>query len=107
VLVVSKLDRLSRSMSEFANLLDGARRKGWEVVALDIDIDTTTAGGELFAHMMAALAQWERRVISERAKDGLAAAKARGTRLGPAEWCPIPAGPASSPCGRRAQPCKR
>lgn len=82
VLVVSKLDRLSRSIADFATLMDKARKQGWAVVALDLGIDTTTPTGELVANIMISIAQWERRIIGQRTKEGLAAAKAKGVRLG-------------------------
>jgi DNA invertase Pin-like site-specific DNA recombinase len=52
---------------------DRARRNGWELVVLDLGVDTSTPTGEMFANMMVTLAQWERRIIGERTKDGLAA----------------------------------
>lgn len=81
-LVVAKLDRLSRSVQDFAATMDTARRQGWALVALDLGVDTTTPAGELVANVMAAVAQWERRVISLRTVEALAAARERGTRLG-------------------------
>jgi DNA invertase Pin-like site-specific DNA recombinase len=82
VLVVAKLDRLSRSVADFAALLDRAQRKGWGLVALDLGVDTTTPAGELVANVMAAVAQWERRTIGQRTREGLAAKRASGVRLG-------------------------
>jgi DNA invertase Pin-like site-specific DNA recombinase len=82
VLVVSKLDRLSRSVADFASLMDKARKQGWAVVAIDLGIDTTTPTGELVANIMISVSQWERRIIGQRTKEGLAAAKAKGVRLG-------------------------
>jgi DNA invertase Pin-like site-specific DNA recombinase len=82
VVVVAKLDRLSRSLIDFAGLLERARREGWAVVALDLGVDTTTPAGELVANVMAAVAQWERRVIGERTKAALAVRRAEGVRLG-------------------------
>ena len=81
-LVVAKLDRLSRSVQDFAATMDTARKQGWALVALDLGVDTTTPAGELVANVMAAVAQWERRVISVRTVEALAAARERGTRLG-------------------------
>lgn len=81
-IVVAKLDRLSRSVQDFATLLDTARAQGWAVVALDLGVDTTTSAGELVANVMAAVAQWERRVIGERTSAALHAAAARGVRVG-------------------------
>lgn len=81
-LVVAKLDRLSRSVRDFANLLETARREKWDLVALDLGVDTTTPSGELVANVMASVAQWERRAIGERTKDALAVRRAAGVRLG-------------------------
>lgn len=81
-IVVSKLDRLSRSVQDFANLLSDAKKQRWSLTALDIGMDTSTSGGELMANVMAAVAQWERDVISERTSAALRAAQARGVHVG-------------------------
>jgi DNA invertase Pin-like site-specific DNA recombinase len=81
-LVVSKLDRLSRSMLDFAGLMDRANRERWALVALDLGVDTSTPSGEVMAGVLALFAQFERRLIGERTKDALAAKKAAGVRLG-------------------------
>jgi len=81
-LVVLKLDRLSRSLVDFAGLLERARREKWALVALDLGVDTTTPAGELVANVMGAVAQWERRVIGERTREALAVRRAQGVRLG-------------------------
>jgi DNA invertase Pin-like site-specific DNA recombinase len=81
-LVVSKLDRLSRSMLDFAGLMDRSAKEGWALVALDLGVDTTTPQGEMVAAVMAVFAQFERRLIGQRTKDALAARKAHGVRLG-------------------------
>jgi DNA invertase Pin-like site-specific DNA recombinase len=81
-LVVAKLDRLSRSLLDFANLMALARRQGWNLIALDLGIDLTTPAGEFMAGVMASAAQWERRIIGQRTKDALAVRKAEGVRLG-------------------------
>ena len=80
--VVAKLDRLSRSVQDFAGLLDSARKQGWAIVAIDLGVDTTTSAGELVANVMAAVAQWERRAIGERTSAALRAAQARGVHVG-------------------------
>jgi DNA invertase Pin-like site-specific DNA recombinase len=72
VLVVAKLDRLSRSVHDFAGLLMRATGRGWSVVALDLGIDTTTPTGELIAHMVVAIGQWEASMIGLRTCEGLA-----------------------------------
>lgn len=81
-LIVAKLDRLSRSLADFGQLLERSRAKGWALVALDLGVDTTTPAGELVANVMMSVAQWERRAISTRTKEGLAAKRAQGVRLG-------------------------
>lgn len=81
-LVVAKLDRLSRSMLDFAGIMAQAQKQAWGMVALDVNVDTTTASGEMMANVMAAFAQFERRLISQRTRDALAQRKAEGVRLG-------------------------
>lgn len=88
-IVVSRLDRLSRSVQDFAQLLNTARHQGWAVNALDVGVDTTTSAGELVANVMAAVAQWERRVIGERTAAALAAARRRGVILGRPRTLPL------------------
>lgn len=82
VLVVAKLDRLSRSVMDFASIMETAKSEGWSIRVLDLDVDMTTSMGELVANIMISLAQWERRVIGERTKAALVAVRARGTKLG-------------------------
>jgi DNA invertase Pin-like site-specific DNA recombinase len=81
-LVVSKLDRLSRSTKDFAMLMERAQRSGWAPVVLDLGVDATTPAGELVASVMVSVAQWERRAIGQRTKEALAARKAQGAKLG-------------------------
>lgn len=81
-LVVAKLDRLSRSLQDFAALMERGRKSEWALVALDIGIDTTTPQGEMVANVMATFAQFERRLIGERTREALAAKRSQGIRLG-------------------------
>lgn len=81
-LVVAKLDRLSRSVSDFATVLATAGKQRWAVVALDLGVDTTTPAGELVAGVMMVIAQWERRIIGVRTREAMAEAKANGQRFG-------------------------
>jgi DNA invertase Pin-like site-specific DNA recombinase len=80
--VVAKLDRLSRSLVDFAALLERAQKEGWNVVALDLGVDLSTPSGEFLASVLASAAQWERRIIGQRTKDALAVRKAQGVKLG-------------------------
>lgn len=81
-LIVWRLDRLGRSMSHLVSVVEGLRERGVDFKSLqDGAIDTTTASGELMFMIFSALAQFERRLIQERTRAGLAAARARG-RLG-------------------------
>ena len=82
VLIVSKLDRLSRSLLDFASLMERSRRKRWAVVALDLGVDSSTPAGEMMANVLATFAHFERRLIGQRTKDALAVKKAQGVKLG-------------------------
>jgi DNA invertase Pin-like site-specific DNA recombinase len=88
-LVVAKLDRLSRSLLDFAALMDRAQRKGWAIVALDLGVDTSTPAGEAMANVMASFAQFERRLIGQRTKEALAQKKAQGVVLGRPRLLPV------------------
>lgn len=81
-LVVAKLDRLSRSVLDFAGVMETATVEGWSLVVIDLAVDTTTTNGKLIAHIMIALAQWERELIGDRTRAALTAVRARGTKLG-------------------------
>ncbi|WP_193988036.1 recombinase family protein [Lelliottia steviae] len=80
--VVQRLDRLGRSLSNLIELLAGFKDKQIDFISLNENIDTTSATGELVFHMIGAIAQFERRLISERTKVGLKAARARGRKGG-------------------------
>jgi DNA invertase Pin-like site-specific DNA recombinase len=88
VLVVAKLDRLSRSVAQGAQVMDRAKRKGWSLVALDFGLDTTTPAGEMVANVILSTAQYERRLIGQRTKDALAAKREQGIRLGRPQTLP-------------------
>jgi len=70
VLVVSKMDRLSRSLLDFASIMQRAQREGWALLALDSPADLTTPSGEAMAGVMAVFAQLETPVDRERTKAG-------------------------------------
>ncbi len=82
IVVVQRLDRLGRNLKDLIELLDGFKEQGIKFISLNESIDTTTAVGELAFHMIGAIAQFERRLISERTKAGLKAARARGRKGG-------------------------
>jgi DNA invertase Pin-like site-specific DNA recombinase len=81
-LCVVRLDRLGRSLRELLEVVDLLRERGIHFQSLEEKIDTSSAAGELIFHMFGAIAHFERRLIGERTKDGLAAAKAKGRRPG-------------------------
>jgi DNA invertase Pin-like site-specific DNA recombinase len=81
-IVVAKLDRLSRSVVDFAGVLELARARKWAMVAIDLGVDTSTPTGELVANVMMSVAQWERRVIGERTSAAMQAAKRQGRHMG-------------------------
>jgi len=81
-LVVAKLDRLSRSMLDFAGVMASAQKQSWALVALDCAVDTTTPAGEAMAHVLATFAQFERRLIGQRTREALAIKRKEGVRLG-------------------------
>ena len=81
--MVWRLDRLGRSMPHLVTLIQELLEKGIAFCSLrDGAIDTTSASGELIFHIFSALAQFERRLIQERTKAGLSAARARGRKGG-------------------------
>ena len=59
-----------------------AQRQSWGVIALDVQVDTSTASGEAMANMLATFAQFERRLIGQRTKEALEIKKASGVPLG-------------------------
>jgi len=83
ILLTAKLDRLSRSLLDFAGVMEQAQREKWGVVALDLNVDTTTASGSLMAHVMASFAQYERRLIAQRTSDALKELRSQGKAYGP------------------------
>lgn len=82
MLVSAKLDRLSRSVVHLGSLLEQAEKQRWSLVLLDFDVDTSKPTGRLVAHVLAAVAEFERQRIRERTREALAQVKANGQRLG-------------------------
>jgi len=81
-LLVYSTDRLGGSITDVVTIMTELGERGVEFKSLTEPFDTTAPGGELFFHLCAALAQMNRRIISDRARAGLAAAKERGRRGG-------------------------
>lgn len=82
LVVVYKLDRLGRSLRDLVDLVETFQEKGVGFKSIHDNIDTTTPMGKFTFHLFAALAEFERGIISERTKSGLAAARARGRKGG-------------------------
>jgi len=82
VLMVAKLDRLTRSVHDATGLMLAADRGEWGLVALDAPVDTTTPQGAAMAQVLAVFAELERRLIGERTKAALAVRRSQGVRLG-------------------------
>ena len=81
-LIVWKLDRLGRSLSHLVELVNDLKHKGVGFKSLQESIDTTSGVGKLMFHFFASLAEFERDIIQERTKAGLASARARGKKGG-------------------------
>lgn len=82
VVVVQKLDRLGRSLSHLMEMVSFFKERGIGFRVLDGSMDTTTPQGSLVFHIMGAIAEFERGLISERTKDALAYKKSIGVQLG-------------------------
>jgi putative DNA-invertase from lambdoid prophage Rac len=84
VVVVWKMDRLSRSLVDFFRRVDEMNRRGVRFIAIqdNIDTDKSTPVGNLLMHVMAAFAQFEREVIRERTLAGMAVARKSGKKIG-------------------------
>jgi DNA invertase Pin-like site-specific DNA recombinase len=81
-LVVSKMDRLARSVLNAADIAVSAKEQGWDLVVLDLGMDLSTPAGKAMFNMLATFAEYERELISIRTKEGLARAKAAGKQIG-------------------------
>jgi DNA invertase Pin-like site-specific DNA recombinase len=76
-LVVTGLDRLSRSVAELGTIVQWLEKNGVRLVAVDLDLDTANPAGRATAHALASVAGWERERLSERTRKGLAAARSK------------------------------
>lgn len=81
-LMAIRLDRVSRSVSDFAGLLDRASKRGWGLTLLSPNIDTSDPAGRFTANVLASAAQYERELIGVRTREGMAQRRSEGVRLG-------------------------
>lgn len=68
-LIVTRIDRLARSTSDFLDVVDRASKQGWRLILLDLNLDTSTYQGRFVVTVMASLAEMERGIIAARQKD--------------------------------------
>jgi DNA invertase Pin-like site-specific DNA recombinase len=80
--IVAKLDRLTRSVKDLADLLEKFNRRGVSLVSVAESLDTGSAAGRLVLNIMTAVSQWEREAIGERTRDAMRHKKALGERVG-------------------------
>ena len=80
---------LSRSLLDFAGLIERTKVDRWSLVALDIGLDTTTANGRMMAGLIAVIAEWERELIGQRTRDALAVKRSQGVKLGRPRTMPL------------------
>lgn len=81
-LVVTKLDRLARSVAHLLSIVDALNRKGVALRILGMGIDTATPTGKLMLTVLGGIAEFEREIMLERQKEGVARAKAEGKYKG-------------------------
>jgi DNA invertase Pin-like site-specific DNA recombinase len=80
--IVSKLDRLTRSVKDLAELLERFNRRSVSLVSVAESLDTGTAAGRLVLNIMVSVSQWEREAIGERTRDAMRHKRANGERVG-------------------------
>jgi DNA invertase Pin-like site-specific DNA recombinase len=92
VLAVTKLDRLARSMRDLVEIVDRIEAKGAGLRILAMNLDTTTPTGRLMMNVLGSVAEWERAIMLERQREGIAKAKAAGKYRGRAPTAMAKAG---------------
>ncbi len=80
--IVYKLDRIARSLKDLLRIIERIEEKGAQFRSLTEALDTTTPAGRMLFHMVGAFAEFERELIRERTRAGMAAAVRRGVKLG-------------------------
>ncbi len=81
-LVVTKICRLARSVADLVSIIDRLEKKGVTLRILSMGIDTGTPTGRLMLNLLASISQFEREVMLERQREGIAKAKAEGKYKG-------------------------
>lgn len=81
-LVITKLDRLARSVADLVKISEGLKEAGVGLRVLDLNLDTATPTGKLMVHLLGAIAEFERELMLERQREGIAKAKADGKYKG-------------------------
>jgi site-specific DNA recombinase len=99
VVIVAKLDRLTRSVKDLCELLERFERRGVSLVSVAESLDTGSAAGRLVLNIMTAVSQWEREAIGERTRDALRHKRSQGQRIGN-----IPFGSRLAGDGERLEP---
>jgi DNA invertase Pin-like site-specific DNA recombinase len=82
VLIVTRLDRLARSVADLCKILAQLQQKGASLRVLNMDLDTSTPTGKLILNLLGSIAQFERELTLERQREGIAKAKAEGKYKG-------------------------
>jgi site-specific DNA recombinase len=80
--IIAKLDRLTRSVKDLAELLERFQRRGVSLVSVAESLDTGSAAGRLVINIMTAVSQWEREAIAERTREAMSHKKSNGQRVG-------------------------
>jgi DNA invertase Pin-like site-specific DNA recombinase len=80
--IIAKLDRLTRSVKDLAELLERFQRRGVSLVSVAESLDTGSAAGRLVINIMTAVSQWEREAIGERTRDAMWHKRSNGERVG-------------------------
>src|SRR5438093_2599659 len=80
--IIAKLDRLTRSVADLAELLKRFERRGVSLVSVADSLDTRSAAGRLVLDIMVSVSQWEREAIGERTRDAMRHKRANGERVG-------------------------
>ena len=89
-LLATKIDRVSRSLVDFIDLMAACEREGWRLVLTTLQLDTSSAMGRFVARLIAEIAELEREMIAERTSEALQAKKLQGARLGVPDSVRVP-----------------